>query len=179
MQLHKEECPRCGNQMTGVHMQTIPGTDPALSVWICGRCHRHIKAGAPVGLEPPMGAGGTDPSKISQAFETSEARAMAEAINGGDWDTDYTEAQKRGWILKVRWAMRMYSADGDKAMTARQTLQDIQEFARKSAVARAYEAAKDDARANGIGWLVMKRDGSIHRVAADDLDEWVARHAQP
>lgn len=26
---------------------------------------------------------------------------MALAINGGDWDADYTEAQKRGWQLKA------------------------------------------------------------------------------
>ena len=33
---------------------------------------------------------------------------MAEAVNGGDWSADYTEAQQRGWILKVRWALERY-----------------------------------------------------------------------
>lgn len=41
-------------------------------------------------------------------FTETEARAMAEAVNGGSWDTDYTEAQKAGWRLKVLWAMERY-----------------------------------------------------------------------
>lgn len=40
--------------------------------------------------------------------EETEAKAMAEAVNGGNWDKDYTEVQQRGWILKVRWAMDRY-----------------------------------------------------------------------
>jgi hypothetical protein len=46
-------------------------------------------------------------------FEKHEAQAMAEAINGGSWDKDYTEHQKRGWILKVRWAMNRYRKEAD------------------------------------------------------------------
>jgi len=42
------------------------------------------------------------------AYELREARAMALAVNGGDWEADYTEAQRRGWILKVRWALDRY-----------------------------------------------------------------------
>ena len=38
----------------------------------------------------------------------SEAATMAEAINGGRWNKDYTEAQKIGWCLKVEWAMQRY-----------------------------------------------------------------------
>ncbi|MEM8976292.1 MAG: hypothetical protein AAGD43_29860 [Pseudomonadota bacterium] len=37
-----------------------------------------------------------------------EARDMAEAVNGGSWDVDYTDAQKVGWCLKVQWAMARY-----------------------------------------------------------------------
>ncbi len=37
-----------------------------------------------------------------------EAKAMALAINGGDWDLDYTEAQKVGWARKAVWAARRY-----------------------------------------------------------------------
>lgn len=29
------------------------------------------------------------------------ARRMALSINGGDWEADYTDAQKRGWLLKA------------------------------------------------------------------------------
>ena len=43
-----------------------------------------------------------------EKFIDDEARAMAEAVNGGSWDTDYTEAQKAGWRLKVMWAMERY-----------------------------------------------------------------------
>jgi hypothetical protein len=40
-----------------------------------------------------------------------EARAMAEAINGGSWDRDYTDAQKAGWRLKVKWSTQRYRKD--------------------------------------------------------------------
>lgn len=43
-----------------------------------------------------------------EKFIDDEARAMAEAVNGGSWDADYTEAQKAGWRLKVMWAMERY-----------------------------------------------------------------------
>jgi hypothetical protein len=33
------------------------------------------------------------------------ARALALAINGGDWDIDYTKAQKLVWIERVKRAM--------------------------------------------------------------------------
>lgn len=33
------------------------------------------------------------------------AKMMALEVNGGDWKKDYTQAQKNGWILKVRWAV--------------------------------------------------------------------------
>lgn len=44
-----------------------------------------------------------------------EARAMAEAVNGGSWDKDYTDAQKTGWKAKVRWAMERYGSDKNSA----------------------------------------------------------------
>ena len=44
------------------------------------------------------------------SIEVSDACEMALAVNGGDWGTDYTEAQKIGWCLKVRWARRRYSS---------------------------------------------------------------------
>ena len=37
-----------------------------------------------------------------------EAKRMATTVNGGDWDKNYTDAQKSGWCLKVRWAMQQY-----------------------------------------------------------------------
>lgn len=42
------------------------------------------------------------------ALIEADAKAMAEAVNGGVWETDYTEAQQAGWKLKVAWAMRRY-----------------------------------------------------------------------
>ena len=48
---------------------------------------------------------------FSDSFTTyiqGEARAMALAVNGGDWGTDYTEAQKVGWAQKAVWAARRY-----------------------------------------------------------------------
>lgn len=45
------------------------------------------------------------------AFTTyikGEARAMALATNGGDWNVDYTNAQKVGWAQKAVWAARRY-----------------------------------------------------------------------
>lgn len=41
----------------------------------------------------------------------TDARMMAEAVNGGSWDRDYTKAQKEGWRLKVRWAMARYGSE--------------------------------------------------------------------
>lgn len=38
----------------------------------------------------------------------SEAKAMASAINGGDWDADYTDAQRVGWCLKAQWSINRY-----------------------------------------------------------------------
>ena len=38
----------------------------------------------------------------------AEAKEMAEAVNGGKWERDYTPAQKEGWKLKVKWARRKY-----------------------------------------------------------------------
>lgn len=34
------------------------------------------------------------------------APRMAVAVNGGDWERDYTEAQKDGWFRKALWAVR-------------------------------------------------------------------------
>lgn len=48
-------------------------------------------------------------SDFEEIIQT-EAKAMALAINGGDWQQDYSEAQKVGWCLKVKWAMERYSA---------------------------------------------------------------------
>lgn len=48
---------------------------------------------------------------FSDSFTTyiqGEARAMALAVNGGDWGSDYTEAQKVGWAQKAVWAARRY-----------------------------------------------------------------------
>ena len=42
--------------------------------------------------------------------EWAEACEMAEAVHGGKWDKDYTEMQKRGWVLCVRWARARYAA---------------------------------------------------------------------
>jgi len=33
------------------------------------------------------------------------AKEMAEAVNGGAWDTHYVDGQKAGWRLKAKWAM--------------------------------------------------------------------------
>jgi hypothetical protein len=30
---------------------------------------------------------------------------MALAVNGGNWDTDYSEAQRMGWYLKAQWVL--------------------------------------------------------------------------
>ena len=46
---------------------------------------------------------------MTEAQIEAEARAMAEAVNGGRWDADYTEAQQAGWRLKVRWALARYA----------------------------------------------------------------------
>lgn len=37
--------------------------------------------------------------------ELQIARQMAEDVNGGSWDKNYTPAQKSGWILKARWML--------------------------------------------------------------------------
>lgn len=42
----------------------------------------------------------------------NEAKKMAEAINGGSWDEDYTDAQKVGWRQKVEWAIGRYGPCG-------------------------------------------------------------------
>ena len=34
------------------------------------------------------------------------AKKMAEAVNGGKWEKDYTESQKKGWISKIEWALK-------------------------------------------------------------------------
>lgn len=39
------------------------------------------------------------------AIETG-ARALAEAVNGGSWDRDYTSAQKNVWRRRVVAAMK-------------------------------------------------------------------------
>lgn len=38
------------------------------------------------------------------------AREMALAVNGGDWDRDYSDYQKIGWCLKVEWAIKKFRA---------------------------------------------------------------------
>jgi hypothetical protein len=42
-------------------------------------------------------------------IETLEraAKALAEAVNGGSWDTDYTLEQKELWRCRVTAAMRV------------------------------------------------------------------------
>lgn len=42
------------------------------------------------------------------AEEQADAQAMAEAVNGGDWSTNYTPSQRVGWCLKIRWARERY-----------------------------------------------------------------------
>ncbi len=39
------------------------------------------------------------------------ARIMAEEINGGSWDVDYTESQKKGWMLRAAWACGFMSEE--------------------------------------------------------------------
>jgi len=39
-----------------------------------------------------------------------EAKAMAEAINGGSWEEHYTEAQRVGWCQKAVYAARHFGA---------------------------------------------------------------------
>jgi hypothetical protein len=36
-------------------------------------------------------------------YEECLAKELAEGVNGGKWDTHYTEAQKAGWIRKVQY----------------------------------------------------------------------------
>ena len=43
--------------------------------------------------------------QMDRAMIEIHARAMAEALNGGSWDKDYTETQKVGWRVKVEWAL--------------------------------------------------------------------------
>ena len=38
------------------------------------------------------------------------AKEMALVVNGGDWDEDYTDAQKQGWFLKAEWVERHVAA---------------------------------------------------------------------
>jgi hypothetical protein len=45
--------------------------------------------------------------EITKETEERAAKALAEAINGGNWDTDYSLAQKELWRSRVRAAMRV------------------------------------------------------------------------
>lgn len=36
------------------------------------------------------------------------AAKMAVDINGGSWDRDYTDAQKKGWCIKVQYFFENY-----------------------------------------------------------------------
>lgn len=49
-----------------------------------------------------------DFSKPVDPIVEAHAKRMAEAVNGGRWEENYTESQKRGWMLKVVWAMEEY-----------------------------------------------------------------------
>ena len=40
-------------------------------------------------------------SSFNNMVIQKQSREMALALNGGDWDKDYTESQKIGWYLKV------------------------------------------------------------------------------
>lgn len=43
------------------------------------------------------------------------AEKMAVDVNGGEWNKDYTDAQKIGWCLKIQWVMNHF----DELTTAR------------------------------------------------------------
>lgn len=44
------------------------------------------------------------PDREREAYIERMAIAMALAINGGNWDADYSEAAREGWRLKAKWA---------------------------------------------------------------------------
>lgn len=46
--------------------------------------------------------------------EEAMAKELAEAVNGGSWSTDYTPAQKAGWIRKVQYVLKHWIS-GDNA----------------------------------------------------------------
>lgn len=48
--------------------------------------------------------------EITIETEERAAKALALAINGGDWDRDYTLAQKELWRCRVMAAMRVQEA---------------------------------------------------------------------
>jgi len=45
--------------------------------------------------------------EITVETEGRAAKALAEAVNGGSWERDYTLAQKELWRSRVRAAMRV------------------------------------------------------------------------
>lgn len=45
-------------------------------------------------------------------FEMVNGKELALAINGGNWDKDYTEGQKKGWYLKIRWMVGKFGLTG-------------------------------------------------------------------
>lgn len=49
--------------------------------------------------------------KNFEPWMEDEAKKMAEEINGGKWETHYSETQKQGWRLKILWAINRFSKE--------------------------------------------------------------------
>ncbi len=49
----------------------------------------------------------SDRYRLTPAAIENGARALAEAVNGGSWDKDYTHWQKALWRRRVRAAMKV------------------------------------------------------------------------
>lgn len=45
---------------------------------------------------------------VDQDWLKVKSKEMALGVNGGDWDVDYTEVQRRGWAIKVLWVCDKY-----------------------------------------------------------------------
>ena len=39
-------------------------------------------------------------------YEETLAKELAEEVNGSSWNTHYTDAQKSGWVLKVKYIIK-------------------------------------------------------------------------
>jgi hypothetical protein len=54
--------------------------------------------------------------EMSDAEVEALAREMAEAINGGSWETDYADAQREGWRLNARFCFGKMNEAWDEGM---------------------------------------------------------------